>query len=58
MKRKEYMTPSIELIDMDAQTLLAGSVTSVDPEIGFGGVDENGDLDPSAPLGGDWTWKF
>ena len=57
MNKKEYMTPSMELIDMDALTLLAGSGVTSD-DIGYGGVDENGELDPSAPLGGDWTWKF
>lgn len=51
MERKVYMTPIMEVLDMDTMTLLAGSVTvnSTDPEIGFGGIDNEGNLDPGAP---------
>lgn len=48
--KKTYMTPNMEVLEMDTMTLLAGSgVTSTDPEIGFGGIDNEGNLDPSAP---------
>ncbi len=55
------MTPIMEVVEMDAMTLLAGSVTvnSTNPGIGFGGDDDEGNLDPEAPLlGWDWTWRF
>jgi hypothetical protein len=49
--KKTYMTPIMEVLEMDAMTLLAGSVNikSDDPEIGFGGIDNEGNFDPAAP---------
>ena len=48
MKRKEYMTPSMEVVKIKATTLLAVSgVTSND--IDYGGVDEDGTIIPAAP---------
>ena len=50
MQKKEYMTPDMEVMEIKAMTLLAGSgVTSED--IDFGGIDEGGTLDPAAPPG-------
>ena len=50
MKKKEYMTPTMDVVEIEKVTLLAGSgVTSADPEIGFGGTDDGGSLDPDAP---------
>lgn len=50
MKKKEYMTPDMEVIEIKTMTLLTGSgVTSTD--IDFGGIDEGGTLDPAAPPG-------
>lgn len=48
MKKKEYMTPTMDVVEINKVTLLAGSgVTSED--IGFGGTDDGGALDPDAP---------
>ena len=49
MKRKEYITPNMKIEEETITTaLLAGSgVTS--EEIGYGGVDEEGTIDPQAP---------
>jgi len=50
MKKKEYMAPSMEVVEIKNIQLLAGSgVTSND--IDFGGVDTEGTLDPAAPPG-------
>ena len=47
MKKKEYMTPTMDVVEIEKVTLLAGSgVTSED--IGYGGIDDGG-LDPDAP---------
>jgi hypothetical protein len=50
MQKKEYMTPDMEVIEIKTMTLLVGSGVTSD-EIPFGGVDEGGTLDPSAPPG-------
>ena len=48
MKMKEYITPSMEVVEIKNMQLLAGSgVTSTG--IDYGGVDENGTIDPQAP---------
>lgn len=48
MKKREYMTPTMDVVEIEKVTLLAGSgVTSTD--IDFGGIDEGGTLDPDAP---------
>ena len=42
------MTPTMDVVEIEKVTLLAGSgVTSTD--IDFGGIDEGGTLDPDAP---------
>ena len=54
MKKKIYMTPDMEVMEMKAnQLLMASGVTGLngDNEIPFGGVDEGGTLDPAAPPG-------
>lgn len=51
MKRKIYVTPTMETIEVKANQLLMASGVSSDLGIGFGGVDEEGTLDPSAPAG-------
>jgi hypothetical protein len=48
MKKKEYMTPTMDVVEIEKVTLLAGSGVTSD-EIGFGGIDEEGTLDPAAP---------
>jgi len=50
MKRKEYMTPTMDVVEIEKVTLLAGSGV-VSDEIGFGGIDEGGTLDPATPPG-------
>ena len=54
MRKKEYMTPTMDVVETEGLTLLAGSGVSSDG-IGYGGVDENGDLDPAAPALPDMT---
>ncbi len=49
MIKKEYMTPAIEELECEMAELLAGSGVSSD-DIGWGGVDEEGTLDPNAPM--------
>ena len=40
-ERKKYVSPEIEVIDLDAQPqLLAGSSTFSTPGVGFGGIGE------------------
>ena len=49
MKKKEYMTPTMDVVEIEKVTLLAGSVTSNGVDIdGFGGIDD-GTHDPAAP---------
>ena len=50
MKKKEYMTPTMDVVEIKNMTLLAGSGVTSD-EIDFGGIDEGGTLDPAAPPG-------
>jgi hypothetical protein len=50
MKKKEYSTPAMEIIEAYIDRLLMGSVNS-EVGIGYGGVDEDGTLDPAAPQG-------
>ena len=48
MKKKEYIAPSMDVVEIKNMQLLAGSgVTSTG--IDYGGVDNDGTLDPSAP---------
>ena len=46
MKKKEYIAPAVELVECDDMVLLAGSVTSTDPAIGWGDIDNDGSKDP------------
>ena len=47
MKKKEYIAPAVELVECDDMVLLAGSgVTSTDPAVGWGGIDDDGSKDP------------
>jgi hypothetical protein len=49
-KKKAYIAPGIEITRVDAALPLAvsGITSGGDVEIGNGGVDEDGSLDPSA----------
>ena len=49
MKKKIYMTPDMETIDLKANQLLMASGGVTSNGIGYGGVDEGGTLDPAAP---------
>ena len=51
MKKKIYMTPDMETIDLKANQLLMASGVASNNGIEFGGVDEGGTLDPAAPPG-------
>ena len=48
MKKKEYMTPSLEVVEIEEVTLLAGSGVTSDG-IYFGGTDNDGTHDSDAP---------
>ena len=48
MRKKEYTTPTMDVVETEELMLLAGSGVTSD-EIGFGGVDDTGGLDPDAP---------
>ena len=48
MKKKEYMTPSLVVMEISTTAFLM--VSGVGSEgIDYGGVDENGSLEPTAP---------
>ena len=48
MKKKIYMTPDIQVVEIEMTQLLAASSVTSDG-IDWGGVDEGGTLDPAAP---------
>ena len=49
MKKKEYMTPSLVVTEIATTAFLM--VSGVETEgIDYGGVDENGSLEPTAPI--------
>ena len=48
MKRKEYIIPLMKVVELNKMRLLTGSGVTSDG-IDYGGVDEDGILDPSAP---------
>ena len=45
MKKREYMTPIVEEIEVEDMELMVGSGVNSDG-IGYGGIDTEGDLDP------------
>lgn len=49
MNKKEYMTPDVQVIEIEKMTLLAGSGVSSDNGIGYGGLDEGSLLEPESP---------
>lgn len=48
MKKKEYVTPNMEVVEIKTMALLAGSGVTSD-NIDFGGDDPGGNLDPASP---------
>ena len=46
--KKTYIMPAASLMEAEVEQMLAGSVKSEDLNIGYGGVDTNGSLDPEA----------
>ena len=48
MKKKEYIVPSMEVVEIKNMQLLAGSGVTSDG-IDFGGIDDEGVLDPMSP---------
>ena len=65
MKKQDYIKPRVKILPVGSDELLVGSgVTgdTGDDTIDYGGVDDNGDLDPGAKgfdLGSDWgsVWE-
>ena len=49
MKKKEYIAPSMEVMEIKNMQLLAGSGVTSDSGIGYGGIDDEGIIDPTAP---------
>ena len=49
MKKKEYMTPTMDVVEIEMATLLTGSGGVTSDGIDFGGTDDIGTLDPEAP---------
>ncbi|MBR5918643.1 MAG: hypothetical protein IKZ83_01915 [Prevotella sp.] len=51
MKKQEYIQPRVKILPVGSDELLVGSGVTGDTgsdTIGYGGVDEDGDLDPGA----------
>jgi len=48
MKKKEYIAPSIEAMEINNLQLLAGSGVASD-DIDYGGIDEDGTIEPQGP---------
>ena len=46
MKKRLYIAPDMEVVEVKAMTLLADSGVSSDSGIGYSGVDDNGSEDP------------
>ena len=46
MKKKEYMTPTMDVVEINGVTLLTGSDGVTSDGIDFGGTDDFGSLDP------------
>ena len=57
MKKKEYIAPSLEVMEIKNMQLLAGSGVSSD-DIGYGGVDDDGSIEPQAPEHEWYEWRF
>lgn len=58
MKKKMYITPEVQVVEAENVQLLTGSGVNSDLGIGYGGVDEGGTLDPSAPEFSDEGYLF
>ena len=60
MKKKSYITPDIQMLEVEDVMLLSGSgVTSDDMDLDYGGVDDDGDHDPASPeIMYWWRWRF
>ena len=51
MKKQDYIKPRVKILPVGSDELLVGSGVTGDTgsdTIGYGGVDEDGDLDPGA----------
>ena len=46
--KKQYIRPYMSEVTLDSMQLLSGSIKSSNDEIGYGGVDGGGTLDPSS----------
>ncbi|MBR6604952.1 MAG: hypothetical protein IKK92_03665 [Prevotella sp.] len=49
--KKNYIVPNIEIVKYDSEELLAASGILGD-EMGFGGKDDEGDLEPQSKIHG------
>lgn len=60
--KKNYITPGTEVMQADVEQMLAASICGKigdNEEIGYGGLDEDGSLDPSVKEhAADYEWDF
>ena len=58
MKKQEYLKPIVKILPVGSDELLAGSVTADinGDTIGYGGIDDDGSLDPGAKAFDYDTW--
>ncbi|MBR1547673.1 MAG: hypothetical protein IJ637_02975 [Prevotella sp.] len=47
---KRYITPAIEVLRLETESILAESVLSSNVDVDYGGTDLLGQEDPDAPL--------
>ena len=46
--KKDYIKPEMEMMECDMDTMLCGSGVSSDYGIEYGGIDEDGSLNPES----------
>jgi len=53
--RKKYVRPQFQVVMMNTSSLICGSqdITGGDKDISYGGVDEEGNMEPSSRKGPD-----
>lgn len=52
--KKIYLAPTMQSIDLEMQSIIALSGVKSNYGIGFGGKDDDGDLDANVKSGNDW----
>lgn len=52
--KKIYLAPTMQSIDLEMQSIIALSGVKSNNGIGFGGKDDDGDLDANVKSANDW----